>query len=71
MKKLYAFTKKDVNLFLGTVLHNTFEAIDNGEDVPGIEIKVGNEKILIPMFAEQYEELSDYLKRAIETEEEL
>ncbi len=66
----YAFTRQGVAAFLDYVLADTFHAIETMDTVPGIEIIVGSRKIQIPMFAEQYEELCDYLKRAIETEEE-
>lgn len=67
----YAFTRDGVAAFLDTVLADTFHAIETADTVPGIEIIVGSRKIQIPMFAEQYEELSEYLNRAITTEEEI
>lgn len=66
----YPFTREGVTAFLETALADTFHALETGGDVNPIVISVGDWEIVIPMFAEQYEELNDYLKRAIETEEE-
>lgn len=66
----YAFTREGISAFIDYVLADTFHAIETEDIVPGIEIIVGSRKLEIPMWAEQYEELSVYLKKAIETEEE-
>ena len=70
MKIKYAFAREGVDAFLDSVLGDTFHAIESGDYVENIRISVGNREIEIPMFAEQYEELHDYLYHAIETEEE-
>ena len=67
----YAFTREGISAFLETALADTFRALDIGGDVNPIVISVGDREMAIPMFAEQYEELSEYLTRAIETEEEI
>jgi len=67
----YAFTREGAAAFIGHVLADTFHALDTGGTVENICISVGHREIMIPMFAEQYEELSVYLEKAIENEEEL
>lgn len=66
----YAFTREGAAAFLDDVLADTFHAIEIADTVPPIEIIVGNRRIAIPIMAEQYEELCEYLKNAIEAEEE-
>lgn len=66
----YRFTREGVAAFLETILADTFHALDTGGDVNPIVISVGDREIVIPMMAEQYEELSEYLNNAITTEEE-
>lgn len=66
----YAFTREGVTAFLETALADTFHALETGGDVSPIVISVGDREMVIPMFAEQYEELSVYLEKAIEAEEE-
>lgn len=67
----YAFTREGISAFLDSALGDIFHALEsNTEDVPSIVITVGDRELVIPTFAEQYEELSEYLTRAIETEEE-
>lgn len=70
MKISYAFTRAGISAFIDSVLGDTFHAIEIEDFAPPIEIIVGNRKIEIPMYAEQYEELSEYLQNVIETEEE-
>jgi len=70
MKIKYAFTREGIEAFLDSVLGDTFHAIETGGHVENIRISVGNREIEIPMLAEQYEELHNYLHNAIETEEE-
>ena len=67
----YSFTKPGVAAFLESALADTFHALDTGGAVENICISVGTREIVIPMYAEQYEELSVYLEKAIESEEEL
>ena len=66
----YAFTREGVAAFLDTVLADTFHAIETGDTVPPIEIIVGSRRIEIPIMAEQYEELTEYLHNAIKAGEE-
>lgn len=70
MKIKYSFTREGVTAFLETALADTFHALETGGDVNPIVISVGDREIVIPMFAEQYDELHDYLNDAITTEEE-
>ena len=66
----YRFTKEGVSAFLDAALSDTFQALEAGGDVNPIVVTVGNRELVVPMFAEQYEELHSYLENAIETEEE-
>lgn len=66
----YAFSREGIAAFLDAVLGDTFHALDTGGTVEDIRIIVGDREMVIPMFAEQYEELTNYLNSAITTEEE-
>lgn len=66
----YSFTRDGIAAFLDAALGDTFHALDIGGDVNPIVVSVGDRELIIPMFAEQYEELNTYLHKAIETEEE-
>ena len=70
MTTKYAFTREGISAFLDAALGDTFHALDTGGDVNPIVISIGDRELVIPMFAEQYEELTVYLEKAIETEEE-
>jgi hypothetical protein len=69
MEIKYRFTKDSAKAFAEDVLTDTFRALDNGEEPESIIITVGNRSITLPMFAEIYEELTTFFKKALETEE--
>lgn len=66
----YNFDKLGVNGFLGDSLEDVFEAIDNGHNVPDIQITVGEQKIAVPTCAQIWEAFERFMHDALEEWEE-
>lgn len=63
-KRKYPFSKAGISFFEKTTLHEIMKALDNGtmEQYGDIQIKIGENHISIPLYAEAYENTIEFLK---------
>ncbi len=67
----YPFTPESVEAFTGSTLAETLEAIDAGDaEDQDIFITIGNREIKIPMNADTFSALEDFLKNCLALEAE-
>lgn len=66
-KRKFPFTKAGVSFYEKVVLSEIMQALDGGtiEQYGDIQIKIGENYISIPLYAETYENTIDYLKTTL------
>ena len=66
MEKIkYPFSRLGARWFMHDVYEDIFAAMDNGDEIPKINITVGNREIVVPDLAQCFDMLDDYLKEAV------
>ena len=66
-KRKFPFTKAGISFFEKVTISEIMQALDNEtiEDYGSIQIKIGENYISIPLYAEAYESTIDYLKTTL------
>lgn len=60
------FTKTGVKFFTDRIMADAFDRLGNGGEPHDISIKVGSRWIVVPSYAEAYENLCEFLKTTFE-----
>lgn len=67
MKRKFPFNKTGVKFYEKVVFNETMQALDNGTiDNYEIQIKIGENTISVPMYAEAYENIIEFLNNTLE-----